>query len=69
MDRSQEHFSDARRALRLLAACLSDRLRSVLGMPPVYVRLAAPMSEKALALVPLQDSDLGHFRCAAAVCE
>jgi hypothetical protein len=56
------HFPDVPRALRLLAACLSDRLRAALGLPPVYVRLAAPMSEKAVALVPLQDSDLAHFR-------
>lgn len=56
------HYPDARRTLRLLAAALSDALRSALGLPPVYVRLAAPMSEGALALVPLLDSDLPHFK-------
>jgi hypothetical protein len=58
------HFPDPARSLRLLAACLSDRLRAALGLPPVYVRLAAPMSEKAVALVPLQDADLPHFKLA-----
>ncbi|GBF91668.1 alpha beta hydrolase [Raphidocelis subcapitata] len=56
------HYPDARRTLRMLAAALSDALRRLLGLPPVYVRLAAPISEGALALVPLLDSDLPHFK-------
>ena len=53
------HLGDKRRSLRLLAATLSDHLRRLLGLPPVYVRLAARLGGE-LALVPLQDSDLAH---------
>jgi pimeloyl-ACP methyl ester carboxylesterase len=47
------------RVLRLFLAAASDLLRQRLGLPAVYVRLAAPLSDKkALAVLQLQDSDL-----------
>jgi hypothetical protein len=48
------------RTLRLLAVGISDELRRLLGrvglqLPPVYLRLVAPITDpKALALLPLQ---------------
>jgi pimeloyl-ACP methyl ester carboxylesterase len=47
------------RVLRLSAAAASDLMRQAFGLPAVYVRLAAPLSDaKALALLQLKDSDL-----------
>jgi pimeloyl-ACP methyl ester carboxylesterase len=47
------------RVLRLFSAAASDLIRHALGMPAVYVRLAAPLSDtNALALLQLKDSDL-----------
>eukprot|EP00882_Tetradesmus_deserticola_P000805 GHRQ01000876.1.p1 GENE.GHRQ01000876.1~~GHRQ01000876.1.p1 ORF type:complete len:403 (+),score=125.66 GHRQ01000876.1:228-1436(+) len=52
------------RTLRLLAVGLSDTLRHLLGkvglrLPPVYLRLVAPITDpKALALLPLQESEM-----------
>jgi pimeloyl-ACP methyl ester carboxylesterase len=57
----------ALRVLRLFLAAASDLLRQRLGLPAVYVRLAAPISDtKALAVLQLKDSDLVAQRDMAA---
>ncbi|WIA34310.1 hypothetical protein OEZ86_012649 [Tetradesmus obliquus] len=52
------------RTLRLLAVGISDELRRLLGhvgltLPPIYLSLVAPITDpKALALLPLQESEM-----------
>lgn len=58
------------RTLRLLAVGLSDELRRLLSrlglrMPPIYLRLVAPITDpKALALLPLQVGAEAACSCA-----
>jgi pimeloyl-ACP methyl ester carboxylesterase len=57
------------RVLRLFVASISDKLRGLLGLPPVYIRLSAPLSDKSsLALVPLQDSEVSRPGAVRARC-